>query len=111
MADEKVVVKSVKVEYLSTKQDKYDNEMSYFKIKDKNIDQKFGTIIKEGYNLPWFKSENGQTILKVKSKYVKLKECWIRQSSQFSNVSIISVFEKIADVPKSKLQIPTEEKE
>ncbi len=35
------------------------------------------------------------------SKYVKLKECWIRQSSQFSNVSIISVFEKIADVPVS----------
>lgn len=34
------------------------------------------------------------------SKYVKLKECWIRQSSQFSNVSIISVFEKIAEVPK-----------
>ena len=34
------------------------------------------------------------------SKYTKLKECWIRQSSQFSNVSIISVFEKIADVPK-----------
>jgi len=73
MADEKVVVKNVRVEYLSTKQDKYDNEMSYFKIKDKNIDQKFGTI-KENYNLPWFKSENGQTILKVKSKYVKLKD-------------------------------------
>ena len=35
------------------------------------------------------------------SKYVQLKECWIRQSSQFSNVSVISVFEKIADVPKN----------
>lgn len=33
------------------------------------------------------------------SKYVKLKETYIRQSSQFSNVSIISVFEKISDVP------------
>jgi len=36
------------------------------------------------------------------SKYVKLKETWIRQSSQFSNVSVISVFEKIAEVPKRK---------
>jgi len=36
------------------------------------------------------------------SKYVKLKELWIRQSSQFSNVSIISVFEKIAEVEKAK---------
>lgn len=33
------------------------------------------------------------------SKCVNLKETWIRQSSQFSNVSIISVFEKIKDVP------------
>lgn len=36
------------------------------------------------------------------SKYVKLKETYIRQSSQFSNVSIISIFEKIADVPIKK---------
>ncbi len=48
-----------------------------------------GTII---YNATWIPT----------SKYVKLKELWIRQSSQFSNVSIISVFEKIADVPKPK---------
>lgn len=32
------------------------------------------------------------------SKYVKLKETWIRQSSQFSNVSIISIFQKIKDL-------------
>lgn len=31
------------------------------------------------------------------SKYVKLKEAYIRQSSQFSNVSILSVFEKVED--------------
>ena len=74
MADEKVVIKNVKVKYLSTKQDKYDNETSYFKIKDKNIEQKFATLIKVDYKMPWFKSENGQTILKVKSKYVKLKD-------------------------------------
>ena len=40
-----------------------------------------GTII---YNATWIPT----------SKYVKLKELYIRQSSQFSNVSIISVFEK-----------------
>jgi hypothetical protein len=45
-----------------------------------------GTII---YNATWIPT----------SKYVKLKETWIRQSSQFSNVSIISVFEKIAETP------------
>jgi hypothetical protein len=74
MTDENIVIKNVKVEYLTTKLDKYDNEINYFKIKDKHIDQKFAAIIKEGHNLPWFKSENEQTILKVKSKYTKLKE-------------------------------------
>lgn len=37
------------------------------------------------YNAPWIPT----------SKFVELKETWIRQSSQFSNVSIISVFEKV----------------
>ena len=36
------------------------------------------------------------------SKYVKLEETWIRQSSQFSNISIISIFTKIADVPSAR---------
>lgn len=45
-----------------------------------------GTII---YNATWIPT----------SKCVELKEVWIRQSSQFSNVSIISVFEKVMDVP------------
>lgn len=44
-----------------------------------------GTII---YNAVWIPT----------SKYVKLKEVFIRQSSQFSNVSVISVFEKIDEV-------------
>lgn len=38
------------------------------------------------------------------SKYTKLKECYIRQSSQFSNVSIISIFEKLKEVPKQFLK-------
>lgn len=36
------------------------------------------------------------------SKYTKLINCWIRQSSQFSNVSIISIFEKISNCPEEK---------
>ena len=59
----------------------------FFKLVEKC---KVGGIII--YNATWIPT----------SKYVKLKECWIRQSSQFSNVSIISVFEKIAEVPNPK---------
>ena len=35
MDDEKVVLKGVKVEYVTTKRDAYENEVCYFKILDK----------------------------------------------------------------------------
>ena len=38
------------------------------------------------------------------SKSVKLLKTYIRQSGQFSNVSIISIFEKIAESPKKKMR-------
>jgi len=66
----------------------------FFKLVEKC---KIGGIII--YNATWIPT----------SKYVKLKECWIRQSSQFSNISVISVFEKIADVPK-KIKLKKTEK-
>ena len=34
------------------------------------------------------------------SKYVKLKKIYVRQDKQWTNTSIISVFEKIEDIPK-----------
>ena len=73
MEDEVVVIKNVRVEYLSTKKDKYNNEINYFKIRDKSIDQKFSAVAQDGFNLPWFKTDKGHTLLKVKSKYVKVK--------------------------------------
>ena len=74
MTDERVLIKSVRVEYIVTKTDAYDNELSYFKMIDKNIDQKFVALIKDNFKNPWFKTDKGQTILKVKQKYMKLKE-------------------------------------
>ena len=74
MTDERVLIKSVRVEYIITKPDAYDNELSYFKIIDKKIDQKFVALIKDNFKNPWFKTDKGQTILKVKQKYMKLKE-------------------------------------
>jgi hypothetical protein len=56
------------------KTDKYDNEIIYFKLRDKNVDLKFVTLIKPSYILPWFKSDKGHYILKVKTKYCKTKE-------------------------------------
>ena len=57
-----------------TKLDAYNNEVCYFKIIEKNIDQKFAVLIKDDLKSPWWKTDEGQTILKVKPKYMKLKE-------------------------------------
>ena len=56
MDEEKVVIKNVKAEYITTKTDKYDNEICYFKLRDKNIDSKVAPLMKDSFNLPLFKS-------------------------------------------------------
>ena len=35
MDDEKITIKNVKAEYITTKTDKYENEICYFKLRDK----------------------------------------------------------------------------
>ena len=35
MEDEKLITKSVRVEYITTKTDKFSNDLSYFKLKEK----------------------------------------------------------------------------
>ena len=74
MEDDKIVIKNVKVEYITTKTDNYDNEICYFKLRDKNVDSKFAAVMKDGFRLPWFKSDKGYYLLKVKSKYNKAKQ-------------------------------------
>ena len=82
MEDEQVGIKTVRVEYITTKTDKFDNELSSFKLRDKNIESKFSPLIKESFRLPWFKSDKGQYILKVKPKYCKMKE--LKKEKSFS---------------------------
>ena len=75
MSDEdKVIIKNLKLEYITTKKNEYDNEICYFKIKTKNVEQQFALINKEGYKLPYFKTNDLKFLLKVKSKYVKLND-------------------------------------
>ena len=71
MSEDKIIIKNVKVEYMATKTDTYDNEFCYFKLIDKNTDQKFESVIKENLKNPWFLSDSGTKILKVKKKKIK----------------------------------------
>ena len=59
-------------EYLSTKTDNYDNEVSYYKIIDKNYkNTMFGILsqVSDECKVPFWKSEEGEYLLKVKKKY------------------------------------------
>ena len=73
MEDDKIVIKNVRVEYITTKTDAFDNEICYFKLKEKNMESKFAAIMKNDFRLPWFKTDKGYYLLKVKTKYSKLK--------------------------------------
>ena len=73
MDDEITVAKNVKVRYLTTKMDKYDNEIIWFKI-DKTSIGKLSVINKVGFKLPYFETDDGKTLLKIKSKNVKIND-------------------------------------
>lgn len=73
MDDDITVIKNVKVRFLSSKTDKYDNEIIWFRI-DKNSISKLSSLNKVGFNLPYFETNDGKTLLKVKSKYVKIND-------------------------------------
>ena len=73
MDDDIIVVKNVKLKFISNKTDNYDNEITWFKI-DKNSIGKFSVLKKDGYKLPYFESNDGKILLKVKSKNVKIDE-------------------------------------
>ena len=72
--EDKIVLKNCKVDFITTKTDNYDNDMSYFKLVDKNIDTKYFFVIKPDFKLPWFKTDQQANILKVKTKYLNKKD-------------------------------------
>ena len=58
-------------EYLTTKVDKYDNEISFYKVIDDSFKIKMKSILKEmceECRMPFWKTEDHEYILKVKTK-------------------------------------------
>ena len=85
-ASRPVVIKGVKVEYMTTKTDIYKNENSYFKIGRKDVEGKLNRLVIDGYKLPWFESGDGKYILKVKFKNVKITDM-MKQNKYAANIS------------------------
>ena len=70
--DDIIIVKNVKLSYITTKEDKYENEICYFKL-GKNMENKFSAMNKVGFKTPYFETTDGKFLLKCKNKYVKIE--------------------------------------
>jgi len=81
-----IVIKGVKLTYLSTKADIYKNDNCYFKIRSKDIESKFAKLNVEGYKMPWFEGKDGKFLLKAKLKNVNLPD-FIPQNIYVTNIS------------------------
>ena len=58
---EEFVLKNVKMSFLCLKEDKYDNTNSYFRIMDKNFNDRVKPITKDNVKYPWFYN-NGKPV-------------------------------------------------
>ena len=54
---ENILIKNARLEYLTTKTDDYDNEISYFKITDKVIESKMQKWNDDDFKMPFFQIE------------------------------------------------------
>ena len=64
-------------EYLATKVDKYDNEISFYKVIDDSFKVKMKSILKEmceECRMPFWKTEDHEYILKVKTRNAPKKQ-------------------------------------
>ena len=65
-------VNGLLTEFITTKVDKYDNWITYYKVIDKNYKTKMSGILKEVCDeciMPFWKTEDQEYMLKVKKKY------------------------------------------
>ena len=73
-------INDIDLEFLSTKKDKYDNDISYFKIIDSLAKQQLKPIRDlefDNARMPYWITDNNEIILKVKNNFItdnKLKQ-------------------------------------
>ena len=86
-----VTINELIVEYLSTKKDNYDNEVSYFKIVDPAFRAKLkplSSLNEEGLlKMPIWLTDKTEHILKVKSKFVNTSEELVKNALYIININ------------------------
>ncbi len=86
-----VTVNELVVEYLSTKNDNYNNEVSYFKIVDPAFRAKLKPLFSlndEGLlKIPIWATDKSEHILKVKSKFVNNTQEFVKNALYIININ------------------------
>ena len=86
-----VTINELIVEYLSTKKDNYDNEVSYFKIVDPAFRAKLkplSSLNEEGLmKMPIWVTDKTEHILKVKSKFVNNSQDLVTNALHIININ------------------------
>ena len=86
-----VTINELIVEYLSTKKDNYDNEVSYFKIVDPAFRAKLkplSSLNEEGLmKMPIWVTDKTEHILKVKSKFVNNSQDLVKNALHIINTN------------------------
>ena len=86
-----ITINELIVEYLSTKKDNYDNEVSYFKIVDPAFRAKLKPLFSlndEGLlKIPIWATDKSEHILKVKSKFVNNSQDLVKNALHIINTN------------------------
>jgi len=86
-----VTINELVVEYLSTKNDNYNNEVSYFKIVDPAFRAKLKPLFSlndEGLlKIPIWATDKSEHILKVKSKFVNNSQDLVKNALHIININ------------------------
>ena len=72
-----IEIKDLKLEFIITKTDNYNNDISYLKVIDKSFKTKLQPIVSqmcEDCRLPIWKSDDGFYMVKVKNKWMPERE-------------------------------------
>ena len=98
MADN-LIIKELKVKFISSKVDNYDNMISYFKIVDKEAENKLKLVNKLSDTLykPFWTTDEKEMMLKVKTKHLKRNDL-IKSNEYVCDIDLVPYYvEKTAN--------------
>ena len=84
-----IKISDLVVEYLSTKPDDFNNDISYFKIISPKLKLKPLLNINQDLRVPVWKSDKGEYILKIKDKFIKTLTDFVLKETYLIDLNLV----------------------